>query len=131
MDILRIIRNSTPEQCKEMGETISELGGKPRTADWYAKIDTAIAMQPQSEEQASLKRIYDRLALKQPALDALHADGLSHSQLLKEELQRRGDDRDIYAYLSEVTGECGVTPHSDVEFALQKAIDEYREHDFI
>ena len=46
MDILRWMKNSTPEECREVALLILEQGTKERSPQWHANIDAAI------EEQA-------------------------------------------------------------------------------
>lgn len=45
MDILRWMKNSTPEECKEVALLILEQGLKERTPQWHANIDAAIVLQ--------------------------------------------------------------------------------------
>ena len=45
MNILRWMKESTPEQCREVALLILELGTKERTAQWHANIDAAIEEQ--------------------------------------------------------------------------------------
>lgn len=44
-DILRWMKNSTPEDCKEVAFLILEQGLKERTLQWHANIDAAIEEQ--------------------------------------------------------------------------------------
>lgn len=111
MDILNLIRRSTPEQCREMGELILEMGTKPRTREWYGQIDTAIALQPVPKEQNIAEAIEKGRARVMELNDGLLADGMNHEKLMIDELKRRGDGRTLPEYIADV---CNGSAISDV-----------------
>lgn len=111
MEILHVIKNSSPEECREIGELILEMGTKPRTPQWHADIDTAIALHTGPKEKTLAERL-EKAGNRMRALnDGLLADGMNHERLIADELLRRGDSRSLSEYLMEV---CDGVSHSDV-----------------
>lgn len=43
VDILTWMKGSTPEECREVGLLIIELGTKKRDAQWFVNLEAAIA----------------------------------------------------------------------------------------
>lgn len=116
--IVEFIARSTQEECREIGQLILELAATPRDASWRLNMDI-VRNKVRDPDQDDLVVHFERVKRTSLAFrDALHRDGMAHSQLIAGELARRGVSQSPDEYLREVHVPQGFA-NSDVEEALR------------
>lgn len=115
---VEFLSRSTQAECRELGQLILALADSPRDAAWRVNMDIVRA-KVREPEQDDLVAHFNKVKNTTLAFrDALHRDGLAHSQLIAGELSRRGVSQSPSDYLREKLGPQGYAD-SDVDEALK------------
>ena len=111
MHILEFIKETSQDECREIGELILSFADSPRDANWRANMEAALSAVASPADQTRVQVIAAANRRVVALNDGLLADGTNHAKLLEEELARRGDKRNVREYAEAVSS---GHLHSDV-----------------
>jgi len=110
---LEMLKRSTPDQCREIGEIFLSFVDRPRDDEFRAMIDTVLAKFADPGDADRAAAINAGRARVEALNTGLLADGMNHQKLIADELSRRGDGRSVDDYCRSVMAGDRLA-HSDV-----------------
>lgn len=113
MHVLEMLKRTTPEQRREIGEIFLYFADGRERPNMAAEIDLVLSRFQDPKEANLAARIEDGRRRVHALGDGLRADGMGHLQLIQAELERRGDPRSVADYCKAVSG--WEQPQSDVD----------------